>query len=55
MHSEGDIRKSVRLLLDKYGEINVTEAKELLHEVLEYDDEDKEMSTLVTKLKFYKE
>lgn len=28
MHSEGDIRKAVRLLLDKYGEINVTEAKE---------------------------
>ena len=41
MHSEGDIRKAVRLLLDKYGEINITEAKEMLHEVLEYDEEDK--------------
>lgn len=51
MHSEGDIRKSVRLLLDKYGEINVTEAKELLHEVLEYDDEDKEMSTTRNEIK----
>ena len=51
MHSEGDIRKAVRLLLDKYGEINVTEAKEMLHEVLEYDEEDKEMSSSRNEIK----
>lgn len=51
MHSEGDIRKAVRLLLDKYGEINVTEAKEKLHEVLEYDEEDKEMSSSRNEIK----
>lgn len=38
MQSEVDIRKAVRLLVDKYGEINITEAKEMLHEVLEYDE-----------------
>lgn len=51
MHSEGDIRKAVRLLLDKYGEINITEAKEMLHEVLEYDEEDKEMSSSRNEIK----
>lgn len=45
MHSEEDIRKAVRLLLDKYCEINITEAKELLYEVLEYDEEDKKPSS----------
>ena len=51
MHSEGDIRKAVRLLLDKYGEINITEAKEMLHEVLEYDEEDKELSSSRNEIK----
>lgn len=51
MHSEGDIRKAVRLLLDKYGEINITEAKEMLHEVLEYDEEDKELSLSRNEIK----
>lgn len=51
MHSEGDIRKAVRLLLDKYGEINITEVKEMLHEVLEYDEEDKEISSSRNEIK----
>ncbi|WP_416324995.1 DUF3883 domain-containing protein [[Eubacterium] hominis] len=51
MHSEGDIRKAVRLLLDKYGEINITEAKEMLKEVLEYDKEDEELSSSRNEIK----
>lgn len=51
MHSEGDIRKAVRLLLDKYGELNVTEVKNKLHEVLEYDQEDREKSASRNEIK----
>ena len=40
MHSESEIRKAIRPLLDKFGELNTSEVKELLHFVLEYDEDD---------------
>ena len=41
MHSEAEIRKAIRPLLDKYGELNTSEVKLHLDEVLVYDDDDK--------------
>lgn len=41
MHSETEIRKAIRPLLDKYGELNTSEIKLHLEEVLTYDDDDK--------------
>lgn len=40
MHSEAEIRRAIRPLLDKYGELTTVEIKEKLDEVLEYDDDD---------------
>lgn len=45
MHTEAEIRKAIKPLLDKYGELSTTEVKQRLDEVLVYDDDDKEMST----------
>ncbi|MDY4580306.1 MAG: DUF3883 domain-containing protein [Candidatus Methanarcanum hacksteinii] len=44
MHSEAEIRKAIRPLLDYFGCLNTTEIKEYLDQVMEYDDEDKQMS-----------
>lgn len=44
MHTEAEIRKAIRPLLDKYGKLNTSEVKEKLKEVLVYDDEDKVLS-----------
>lgn len=41
MHSETEIRRAIRPLLDKYGELNTSEVKHHLEEVLVYDDDDK--------------
>lgn len=45
MHSEAEIRRAIKPLLDKYGELSTTEVKQKLDEVLVYDEDDKEMST----------
>lgn len=44
MHTESEIRKAIRPLLDKYGELNTTEVKQHLSEVLVYDEDDMEQS-----------
>lgn len=44
MHTESEIRKAIRPLLDKYGELNTTEIKKRLQEVLVYDADDKVQS-----------
>ncbi|WP_229770873.1 DUF3883 domain-containing protein [Campylobacter portucalensis] len=44
MHSEAEIRKAIRPLLDKYGELNTSEIKQRLEEVLVYNEDDKVMS-----------
>lgn len=45
MHTEAEIRRAIKPLLDKYGELSTTEVKQKLDEVLVFDDDDKEMST----------
>lgn len=44
MHTEAEIRRAIRPLLDKYGQLNTSEVKQRLAEVLVFDDEDKVMS-----------
>lgn len=40
MHTETEIRMVVRLLLELHGELNTTEVKDKLQEVLDFDEED---------------
>ena len=40
MHSESDIRRSIKVLLEAYGALNTSEVKQHLHEVLIFDDDD---------------
>ncbi len=51
MHTEAEIRKAIRPLLDKYGELDTSEIKKRLHEVLVYDDEDKTYSQVRNEMK----
>lgn len=44
MHSEAEIRRAIKPLLDKYGQLNTSEIKQKLNEVLVFDEEDKVMS-----------
>lgn len=44
MHSEAEIRRAIKPLLDKYGQLNTSEVKQKLNEVLVFDEEDKVMS-----------
>lgn len=44
MHTEGEIRKAIKPLVELYGEINMSDVKEKISGVLEFDDEDKELS-----------
>lgn len=44
MHTEPEIRRAIKPLLDKYGQLTTTEVKQKLNEVLVFDDEDKEPS-----------
>lgn len=44
MHSEAEIRRAIRPLLDKYGELNTSQVKSCLEEVLVYDEDDKILS-----------
>lgn len=46
MHTESEIRRAIKPLLDKYGELNTSEVKKKLNEVLVFDEEDKKMSKL---------
>jgi hypothetical protein len=45
MHSENDIRKAVRILVEKYGELTTSELKEKMPEVIEYDADDLKKSS----------
>ncbi len=45
MHTESEIRKAIRPLLDKYGQLNTTQIKEKLDEVLIFDVDDLVRST----------
>src|SRR5699024_5679594 len=40
MHSEKEIRKAIRPLLDIHGKLSTTEVKQLIETVITYDDED---------------
>ena len=40
MHSESEIRRSIKILLEAYGLLNTSEVKEHLNEVLEFDEDD---------------
>ena len=44
MHSEAEIRRAIKPLLDRYGQLTTSEVKQRLDEVLVFDDEDKVMS-----------
>ena len=40
MHSESEIKKSIKILLEAYGQLNTSEVKQHLHEVLVFDSDD---------------
>lgn len=44
MHTEGEIRKAVRILVEKYGTLTTSELKQKMPEALEYDAEDRKKS-----------
>ena len=44
MHSEAEIRRAIKPLLDRYGQLTISEIKQKLEEVLVFDNEDKLMS-----------
>lgn len=44
MHSEAEIRRAIKPLLDRYGQLTTSEVKQRLDEVLVFDDDDKVMS-----------
>lgn len=45
MHTESQIRRAIKPLLDVYGELSTSEVKQKLETVLTFDIEDKEMSS----------
>ena len=51
MHTEAEIRRAIKPLLDKYGQLTTSEVKQKLDEVLVFDDEDKEMSQSRNEIK----
>ncbi len=51
MHSEAEIRRAIRPLLDKYGELTTSEVKSKLDEVLVFDEDDKMMSQTRNEMK----
>lgn len=51
MHSEAEIRRAIKPLLDKYGQLTTSEVKQKLNEVLNFDDEDKEPSDSRNEIK----
>ena len=44
MHSEGEIKQVVRILVEKYGELTTSELKEKMSEVVDYDSDDMKLS-----------
>ena len=44
MHTEAEIRRAIKPLLDRYGQLTTSEVKEKLNEVLVFDNEDIVMS-----------
>ncbi len=44
MHNEGQIKKSIKPLLEVYGELNTSEIKNEIKTLLKIDEEDKELS-----------
>ena len=44
MHSEGEIKQFVRILVEKYGELTTSELKEKMSEVVDYDSDDMKLS-----------
>lgn len=50
-HTEAEIRRAIQPLLTAYGELNTTEVKDLLHLVLEFDEEDREYSSTRNEMK----
>ena len=44
MHSEGDIRRAISPLIERYGKLTISEVKDKLNDVLEFDNEDLEPS-----------
>lgn len=41
MHSEGQIRKAIKPLVELYGEINMSDVKKMISDVLDFDADDK--------------
>ena len=40
MHTEPEIRRAIKPIIEKYGQLNTTELKAILSEYIEYDEED---------------
>ena len=40
MHTEPEIRRAIKPIIEKYGQLNTTELKSILAEYIEYDEED---------------
>ncbi len=51
MHSETEIKKAIRTLLDKYGQLNISEIKQKLEEVIIYDEDDIKQSKTRNEIK----
>ncbi len=45
MHTEAEIRRAIKPLLDRYGQLNTSQVKQKLEEVLIFDEDDKELSS----------
>ena len=44
MHTEPEIRRAIKILLEEYGALNTSEIKDHLNEVLLFDSEDLKLS-----------
>ena len=50
MHTEPEIRRAIKPIIEKYGQLNTTELKSILAEYIEYDEEDlKELLPILMK------
>lgn len=51
MHTENQIKRAIKPLLDVYGELTITEVKQKLNTVLSFDSDDKEESPTRKEMK----
>ena len=55
MHTEPEIRRAIKPIIEKYGQLNTTELKAILSEYIEYDEENNFSRTYLVKDKTTKE